>query len=535
MNLMIRKLVVFFTAFLAVFLGAGALYAQSAACPAGSQLYVYTGKPLTQLWYDYNGGPDPNGKNPFKTINGYICVPVGRCRQFLTDVTQLVTDFSFSSGGYTVSKSSPDLTVAQTSFYLRCDADGNVSGWSLQAARGFPGTCNGVFGFGTMTMGGDCRGAPSGHCNFPYPNDSAEASKCDPDGKDTFIGGASPPLGDPGDWRTNVECADFLNGFVSLNVTGPTITAVFTPPGDLHVAANVCGVDHFNWQQTINYLPAPNSSITLPNPPGLMLTAPPRIFDPAPKGVIDYSQHYVQCRGKEWAVTSPAVDLSYPFYYSDAELSHMATADQLTFQDSPSDPCMSGNDPSGNPGIAHTEFTTWLVGVDQFGLPVSLPVLNSWDWLSTWNGSSGGAYGIKNLNLPDPGSGTGGTTVLSINGVPTRGTCASNTTASVTVKRGGYVYSIGTGRFTQTVTLTNTSAGTLNGPVSLVLDKLTNGVSLYNAGGVTYCTEPVGSAYLSEPGDLKSGQSVNFTLQFTDPTKTGISYTPRVLSGLGPQ
>jgi hypothetical protein len=112
--------------------------------------------------------------------------------------------------------------------------------------------------------------------------------------------------------------------------------------------------------------------------------------------------------------------------------------------------------------------------------------------------------------------------------------CAVNVSNSVTVARGGYVFNPATGRYAQTVTVKNHSAGTITGPISLVLDGLSSNASLFNATGTTDSLElPAGSPYLNANGNLPAGQTVTFTLQFTDPSHTAISYSTRVLAGPG--
>ena len=113
-------------------------------------------------------------------------------------------------------------------------------------------------------------------------------------------------------------------------------------------------------------------------------------------------------------------------------------------------------------------------------------------------------------------------------------TCAGDVSGSVTVTRGPYVFNLGTGRYYQTVTLTNTSATAITGPISLVLDGLSSNASLFNFTGTTDSLEPpVGSAYISVSVNLAPGQATSIQLQFTDPTKTAITYSTRVLAGPG--
>jgi CSLREA domain-containing protein len=112
--------------------------------------------------------------------------------------------------------------------------------------------------------------------------------------------------------------------------------------------------------------------------------------------------------------------------------------------------------------------------------------------------------------------------------------CAGDVTTSVTVTRGGFVLDPGTGRFAQTVTVTNISGATITGPISLVLDGLSTNAALFNASGITDSLDPpAGSPYLNSNASLAPGQSAMFALQFTDPSRAAITYTTRVLAGPG--
>jgi hypothetical protein len=110
-------------------------------------------------------------------------------------------------------------------------------------------------------------------------------------------------------------------------------------------------------------------------------------------------------------------------------------------------------------------------------------------------------------------------------------TCAGNVGAEVGVIRSGYSYSVVTKRYAQTITLTNNGTSSIAGPISLVLDNLASNASLFNSAGTTACAAPLGSPYVTIPGPLAPGASATAVLQFTDPTKAGITYTTRVLAG----
>lgn len=113
--------------------------------------------------------------------------------------------------------------------------------------------------------------------------------------------------------------------------------------------------------------------------------------------------------------------------------------------------------------------------------------------------------------------------------------CAGDVSASVTVARGPMVFNLATSHFYQIVTLTNSSANIITGPISLVVDSLSADAGLLNATSTTDSLEPpVGSPYINvSTGNLAPGKTASIQLQFTDPTRTAISYTTRVLAGPG--
>jgi hypothetical protein len=117
----------------------------------------------------------------------------------------------------------------------------------------------------------------------------------------------------------------------------------------------------------------------------------------------------------------------------------------------------------------------------------------------------------------------------------TGSSCAGDITSQLTITRGGFAYNAGTQRFLQTVTLANGGSSAISAPVYLVLDALSSNASVANASGVTACAAPSGSPYVTilPSGALAAGQSASIQLQFVDPSKAGITYTPRVLAGTG--
>jgi uncharacterized repeat protein (TIGR01451 family) len=92
-----------------------------------------------------------------------------------------------------------------------------------------------------------------------------------------------------------------------------------------------------------------------------------------------------------------------------------------------------------------------------------------------------------------------------------------------------------TKRFLQRVQIANISNQPITGPVWLVLDGLAP-VVLTNADGVTRCRAPLGSPYLQinvgADGVLKPKEVVTMALIFAIPAGHGLTYQPRVLSGI---
>jgi uncharacterized repeat protein (TIGR01451 family) len=85
---------------------------------------------------------------------------------------------------------------------------------------------------------------------------------------------------------------------------------------------------------------------------------------------------------------------------------------------------------------------------------------------------------------------------------------------------------------TQTVTITNRGTIPMTGPVQLVLDSLTSGISLVNKAGTTTNNAPTGSPYVTaSTGDIAPGASVTVPLSFTIPASGGVNYYARTVTG----
>jgi pimeloyl-ACP methyl ester carboxylesterase len=110
-------------------------------------------------------------------------------------------------------------------------------------------------------------------------------------------------------------------------------------------------------------------------------------------------------------------------------------------------------------------------------------------------------------------------------------------TSSMNVSVSGFQLNRNTGFYVQTVTITNALQIPATGPLYFVLNSLTTGVTLSNPGyGLTKTISPVGSPYLklqlSEGLTLQPGASVSMTLQFLNPSRARISYSPAIVRTL---
>lgn len=229
---------------------------------------------------------------------------------------------------------------------------------------------------------------------------------------------------------------------VNLSANGPNMFAQFTPSNGLTLvqAEKACGFAGFNWQQTITNWPAPSASRLRARDPSLIpqnilpdgsFVAPPAVNDPPPGGwtyqpdgynPFPFSYPLSLVLSQEQFPTNACVFFSL----TGCAVPLVSPDDKtLSFRDGPSDPCLPGGNPilqelllcgTGAPQGSFLGFTTSLVGVQQGG--IASPPLFQWTWISTFNGTSGGVATTSNDQPIDPGSGTGGVIITSINGIP---------------------------------------------------------------------------------------------------------------------
>ncbi|HEX9174225.1 MAG TPA: ExeM/NucH family extracellular endonuclease [Telluria sp.] len=113
--------------------------------------------------------------------------------------------------------------------------------------------------------------------------------------------------------------------------------------------------------------------------------------------------------------------------------------------------------------------------------------------------------------------------VVSLNLAPT----FADVTSSVQFVKSGLTMNRLTGKYTGSVTITNTSASALAGPLRLVLEGLPAGVTLDNKSG-----DFNGAPYITlQAGTIAAGASVSVSTIYSNPSKTTIVSTPKLFSG----
>jgi predicted extracellular nuclease len=100
-------------------------------------------------------------------------------------------------------------------------------------------------------------------------------------------------------------------------------------------------------------------------------------------------------------------------------------------------------------------------------------------------------------------------------------------TGSARIVQSGLKGKLITSKFSGTVTVTNTGAAPLAGPLQLRLDGLPTGVTLDNRSGLVN-----GMPYITiSSGNLAPGAQLTVRTTFSDPSKTPITFTPALFSG----
>jgi uncharacterized repeat protein (TIGR01451 family) len=103
---------------------------------------------------------------------------------------------------------------------------------------------------------------------------------------------------------------------------------------------------------------------------------------------------------------------------------------------------------------------------------------------------------------------------------------APDVTSQLSVSATGPIYNRVTGRFSQTLTLTNN--GSALAASAVAFDNLAAGYTVFTPSGFTVATAPAGSAYV-EVGAIPAGGTATVTVQFTRVGIPTLTYTRRVL------
>jgi len=115
----------------------------------------------------------------------------------------------------------------------------------------------------------------------------------------------------------------------------------------------------------------------------------------------------------------------------------------------------------------------------------------------------------------------------------------TDVTASTRSTYNGCAWNRGTGLWSCTVTLTNTSGSTISGPVDWVV---TNQSTMCSSGpcaftsntGTTSCTDPNGDPYyLATASSIGAGSNVQFQINYSNPNNVSLNPTVVVYSGSG--
>lgn len=240
---------------------------------------------------------------------------------------------------------------------------------------------------------------------------------------------------------------------LSMEPTGLILT--FRPPSGLSLNqfASQCGFTGFDWVQLIDQWPGPSGLFAelAPTVPIIIVPPQPPQNDPPAGGYT-----YLESR-------QPPFEGAFPFYYNPQSMATNCAVfangncaepiinnqvPSVTFFDAPVNSCLPGGAFFGNTSQCQgtstspplMSFTTQLVGICN-GTPSpgcggagqpSAPLFQM-EWIDDFNGTTGGIPVIRTASssMPDPGSGTGGVTITSINGVsqtPPNINCAATPT-----------------------------------------------------------------------------------------------------------
>ena len=140
------------------------------------------------------------------------------------------------------------------------------------------------------------------------------------------------------------------------------------------------------------------------------------------------------------------------------------------------------------------------------------------DWQTL---AAGGATAYRYLRIYNAGNWFGNMSEVRFHGVVTTAPTLRDVSAGVRMTQQGATLNRATGKYAGGVTITNTGAAALAGPLRLVLGGLSAGVIVDNASGAN-----AGASYIVIPGPLAAGAAINVTLTFSNPARSVVGYTP---------
>jgi hypothetical protein len=104
-----------------------------------------------------------------------------------------------------------------------------------------------------------------------------------------------------------------------------------------------------------------------------------------------------------------------------------------------------------------------------------------------------------------------------------------NVSGQVSVTQTGFAVNRATGLWTSTLTVHNTSAAPIGGPIEVVLTNLSSNATMMNNTGVVNGSTPY---ILVSAGTLAPGGSASVPIQFKNPSDGSITFTPVAYSGV---
>jgi hypothetical protein len=183
---------------------------------------------------------------------------------------------------------------------------------------------------------------------------------------------------------------------------------------------------------------------------------------------------------------------------------------------------------------AGSGIAAYTIFVSENGGPFTSFLANTTETAALFPGQVGKTYAFYSVARDLTGNEEAPPTMADTTTQVVVSACAVNVSAQVSVTRGGFRRHSLTGRYVQQVRLKNSSSGVLAGPLSLALDTLSSNATLFSKTGQTSCATPVGPYKTVSVGTdnmLSAGESATVVLEFTNPSNTGITYSPRVLAG----